>query len=702
MITRKGLIQTFKLAQVQFEQAKLAETHHQVDITKKHYVIAERLFRRMVEVQPLLSQEALIWAYLSHIDYWKQQFKTSIEEACKSLSITSDLPQAKIAIESLRGSIYYLAHTGDPKSAEAFLEGIRLRYGKRCATEASPYWLAISPELMEAFEKDAFQKEKAEWEYFPGQSEEDMAYLKHLVERFPKENYLDYALFFLGRYLDIILYCPDSPLLDEAYYAWGLEAFKKQRYEEAINRFKSFLYRFKDHDWHDDALWRIAKAYFMLGDYPQALRYLTLSKNELRGSLGGVDPYCDIAYIVDVYMNEEEIKRYAQFNIDPEVNLILLFTLAEKALVLGQYDQAQAFYEEVMLSSAKLKPIMYVVRPGDTLVGLANRFHVAFQDLRQYNNITDDVIQVGQLLVIPSLGPTLVHLSLKKLEMIHRIKQILEMGPPESLLNLVEFYSFNPDVFENELWEPRCVDITEGGIPPEQLPPEYFKAHNAQYRIAELWAVLIDTYLDFIRSRVETYGPPGIEFVGIEAALYKMAENYDKAASDRALADLATIEEIRQKAVSGYRRLLARLPENSKEFDAVFEAVGAVYLHRPNYIRPLPWSLTEVDVRGLLREYARLAEEYPNHHLANNALNWVAWSYCYLANLYAFSPYVKEPDWQKYEENYKQALAVYRQLAQMNPLSGITQNAIKAIAIIEEKLADPSKRTPVPWERWSW
>jgi len=56
----------------------------------------------------------------------------------------------------------------------------------------------------------------------------------------------------------------------------------------------------------------------------------------------------------------------------------------------------------------------------------------------------------------------------------------------------------------------------------------------------------------------------------------------------------------------------------------------------------------------------------------------------------------------EYEQNYREALAVYRELAQMDPLSGITKNAIEVATIIEGKLADPDKRIPVPKERWGW
>jgi hypothetical protein len=584
--------------------------------------------------------------------------------------IVPGLPESEIAVESLHSSIYYLAQSDESESAEAFLEEIRMRYGNACATEASPYWLAISPDLMDAFQEDVFQKRGAWWEYFPvdvkrgmpwdkyvrererqiksnqQRYESDMVYLDELIQRSPDENYVDYALFFRGRYQDIILRSDRDSLLlfDKAFYAWGLEAFAEQSYEEAVHRYQSFLNlkRFAEHDWRDDALWRIAKAYFALGNDRQALRHLTLSKNELHadGSVHEVNLYCDIAYVADIGLDEQGIQHYARMNTDPEVSLILKFTLALKHLVSGRNVEAQTLFEELAQ---------------------------AYPDVEM-----TDYFVVGE----DELGPTLALFSIEKLEAIDRIEQILKTDPPESLYELADFYLFAPDVFENRL----LGHLSDVKISEEEFPPDYFIAHNAFYRAAELLYSLAEDYPDLEKKRT---------------VLFKMSEAYDRAASDRALTDSKTIEWIRQKAVDGYRQVLSGLDQDSEEFDRVFEAIGAIYLHRPDLYKDWPWVYTEADMRGLQREYTRLAEEYPNSHLGNNALNWVAWSYCCVANMYP-------PDSVEYEQNYREALAVYRELAQMDPLSGITQNAIEAATIIEEKLTDPDKRVPVPEERWGW
>lgn len=47
----------------------------------------------------------------------------------------------------------------------------------------------------------------------------------------------------------------------------------------------------------------------------------------------------------------------------------------------------------------------YIVRPGDTLYSIAQRFNVSPQALARHNNLTSNVLFVGQLIRIPVPGP---------------------------------------------------------------------------------------------------------------------------------------------------------------------------------------------------------------------------------------------------------------------------------------------------------
>lgn len=57
-------------------------------------------------------------------------------------------------------------------------------------------------------------------------------------------------------------------------------------------------------------------------------------------------------------------------------------------------------------ANTAVPPTRYTVRAGDTLASIAERFSTTVEKIQQFNSLKDDVIQVGQTLLIPVSGST--------------------------------------------------------------------------------------------------------------------------------------------------------------------------------------------------------------------------------------------------------------------------------------------------------
>jgi len=97
-----------------------------------------------------------------------------------------------------------------------------------------------------------------------------------------------------------------------------------------------------------------------------------------------------------------------------------------------------------------------------------------------------------------------------------------------------------------------------------------------------------------------------------------------------------------------------------------------------------PWNLQTARVR--FRSFITM---YPDDPAANNALNWIAWSYCYEANQ-------NLKDAGLYVTQYEEAANTYRELRDRYPNGHLARNASRAEAIIRNKitLVKSTQRTP--------
>lgn len=51
----------------------------------------------------------------------------------------------------------------------------------------------------------------------------------------------------------------------------------------------------------------------------------------------------------------------------------------------------------------------YIVLEGDTLYGISKQFGVSISDIKRQNNLKDNLIVVGDVLIIPSIGTTILY-----------------------------------------------------------------------------------------------------------------------------------------------------------------------------------------------------------------------------------------------------------------------------------------------------
>ena len=48
------------------------------------------------------------------------------------------------------------------------------------------------------------------------------------------------------------------------------------------------------------------------------------------------------------------------------------------------------------------KLITYVIERGDTLIAIASKYHISFENLKKFNGLRSDTILIGQVLKIPA------------------------------------------------------------------------------------------------------------------------------------------------------------------------------------------------------------------------------------------------------------------------------------------------------------
>ncbi|MCX8056361.1 MAG: LysM peptidoglycan-binding domain-containing protein [Ignavibacteria bacterium] len=107
-----------------------------------------------------------------------------------------------------------------------------------------------------------------------------------------------------------------------------------------------------------------------------------------------------------------------------------------------RYGQKLKIYsepiEKMYASSKKSLPDYYVVRRGETLSDISRKFRISISDLKDWNNLKGDRVVAGQRLVISSdIGKTSKGDNVSKRRMYHTVK------PGESLITIAKKYKMS-------------------------------------------------------------------------------------------------------------------------------------------------------------------------------------------------------------------------------------------------------------------
>jgi TolA-binding protein len=281
--------------------------------------------------------------WLSGVHYHQKDFEASLADACNYVRQTSSAQRYwKPNIITLHWAIYE-AGKASPNLDEAIQ---RLDDIAACAgvTEASHFWLAISPDLYVVI-KDSYYFDTTKL------SPTTRAALLSLLERYPHETHADLALLALGDYDRMIQQYPESPLLDRAYYSRAVRADENGDLAAARPAYQAFIDQFPEHPRRLRTIQRVGRILEEQGDLAGALAYF-LQAPFPAGKSSEADGYttpfrADILYLIDVEMSVADVQQFIEQHPDAPAPALLRFSLASKLLAEDRYTEAQAILQAV-------------------------------------------------------------------------------------------------------------------------------------------------------------------------------------------------------------------------------------------------------------------------------------------------------------------------------------------------------------------
>ncbi|CAG0926404.1 hypothetical protein TFLX_00059 [Thermoflexales bacterium] len=255
-------------------------------------------------------------------------------------------------------------------------------------------------------------------------------------------------------------------------------------------------------------------------------------------------------------------------------------------------------------------------------------------------------------------GTKLQQLSQDNLDKIALIQAALNDPDPDATLNLALYLLQDQPVFYNELWRRNRRYAVAG----RGAPWSYYLQRNDHLRAVALLQKYLKQYPDTPRA---------------EEALFALGQAYATLGSSSSFLpfDAPTgydVKTLRQKAVETFMTFVHKYP-NSIYFDTALAETALVYIE-DEPIEPEP----------AIKQFRVLAQTYPEHRLANNALNWVAYLECELADKEQSGSTAWRAMFQKAQADYQIILDKY-------PEGHVARTAQANIQIIQDVLARPDE-----------
>ncbi len=574
-----------------------------------------------------------------HLSEDQFDFKNRIIESCRWLVTEHEHEYAESIIIALHLSIHKLGQTISLGDAEPFLEEIHRTEGLICSREASPVFLFVNPRDIQKVSRIS--------------DEQDFQYSSPLKD-YPSWTINNNEQNDLDRILNKI---PQDKYVDKTLFLLGRYDILVEEYEHSVL--------------HPIALFELGRTAFSEGNIDGAIvewnRFIT-------------------NYISHPWRNDAFDWIGRSYEVSGDKIKALEWYLLAKSEPHGGSSCHECSYlnlADTQYSSVELENFIAAHTNYPFVHRLEFVLGEKYFDEGYYVKARDQYVLFSNT-YRGSGGIPITDQADERVNALNQIILFQMQSEPESLYLTAQFILENPDFEFQRMLNPNYYSTFDTNISFEE-----FETRTPRLQIVNLLE-------EFVRSYPSHQYAPW--------ALSTIADTYVNAsvtASYYVSDDVVTV--LRQKASETNWKLLVSYGGNINDevFDRALEQIALIHLSDGVSFSNAPPVYLKEDIDLMQNAARELVEEFPDHHLANNFLNWIAWGYCYKANLYNITSL-------EYEINYELALSTYQEIlakygAEPRIIwSQITVNAEENISIISDKLNDPTKREPIPIENWYW